>query len=73
MSAIDFDDYGDHVECWQCGGEGTITNCFEEFACIDPEDGCPDCWRRCDICGGKGSWLRPDAPSPVHDGTEAGS
>lgn len=38
-------------DCWNCGGEGYVFNCFEEFACIDPEGGCDLCMRRCDICG----------------------
>ena len=49
------DDYEDHYDdddgdCWQCGGEGLVSNCFEEFACLDPEGGCDLCTRRCDIC-----------------------
>lgn len=45
----DFDDdyYGD---CWNCGGEGYIASCFEDYACIDPEGGCGLCMRRCDVC-----------------------
>ncbi len=37
-------------ECWHCGGEGWFSDCFEEFACIDPEGGCDDCTRRCPEC-----------------------
>jgi hypothetical protein len=37
-------------ECWNCGGEGVIYSCFEEYACIDPEGGCDLCSRRCDVC-----------------------
>jgi hypothetical protein len=37
-------------ECWYCGGEGEIADCFEEFACIDPESGCSDCRRPCPEC-----------------------
>jgi hypothetical protein len=44
----------DDDECWQCGGEGVTYSCFEEFACIDPEGGCDECERRCDVCNGKG-------------------
>lgn len=36
--------------CWHCGGEGEISHCFEEFACIDPESGCSDCRRPCPEC-----------------------
>lgn len=44
----------DDDDCWQCGGEGVTYDCFEEFACIDPEGGCDECERRCDVCNGKG-------------------
>jgi hypothetical protein len=50
-----FDD-GPWIECWQCGGEGVVYDCVEEYACVDPEDGCDYCARRCDICKGKGGW-----------------
>jgi hypothetical protein len=36
--------------CWHCGGEGETSECFEEFACIDPEGGCADCRRPCPEC-----------------------
>ena len=35
------------VECWNCFGKGIYYDCFEEFACLDPEAGC-------DVCEGKG-------------------
>ena len=37
-------------ECWHCGGEGYTYDCFEEYACVDPEGGCEDCARRCPEC-----------------------
>lgn len=37
-------------DCPECGGEGYTYDCFEEFACIDPEGGCSDCARRCLWC-----------------------
>ena len=43
------DDY-----CPNCGGEGVVYSCFEEWACVDPEGGCDLCERRCD-------WCRPKA------------
>lgn len=46
----DMDDYDDSEGCPNCGGEGWVSGCFEEFACIDPEEGCDDCMRRCDWC-----------------------
>jgi len=42
-------DYEDN-DCWNCGGEGFVSNCFEEYACIDPEGGCDLCMKRCDVC-----------------------
>lgn len=36
--------------CWQCGGEGVVYSCEQEYACIDPESGCDLCERRCDVC-----------------------
>lgn len=40
-------------DCWNCGGEGFVSNCFEEYACIDPEGGCDACERRCEVCNPK--------------------
>jgi hypothetical protein len=37
-------------DCPECGGDGYTYDCFEEFACIDPESGCADCERRCRWC-----------------------
>lgn len=45
-------DYDDD-DCFQCGGEGFYTSCFDEGACIDPESGCDLCTHRCDICNNK--------------------
>jgi hypothetical protein len=45
----DYDDPGDDY-CPNCGGEGWIACCFEEWACVDPESGCDECMRRCDWC-----------------------
>ena len=47
-------------ECYNCGGEGVVCSCYEEWACIDPEEGCDLCARRCDVCQGKGGWEGPD-------------
>jgi len=48
----EYDEYDeiDGSDCWNCGGEGYVSNCFEEFACVDPESGCDLCTRRCEIC-----------------------
>lgn len=51
-ASLDDFDFGDDFsdECPNCGGEGVIYMCFEEYACIDPEGGCDLCERRCDWC-----------------------
>lgn len=52
----DFDcDYDDN-DCGNCGGTGYVASCFTEYACIDPEEGCDLCMRRCDWCYNHG-WL----------------
>ena len=56
------DDPMDDDSCWQCGGEGFVANCFEEYACVDPESGCDLCTRRCDVC----------APTPAPQDAEHG-
>ena len=52
------DDYFDDDDtCWQCSGDGGWNSCLEDTCCaIGGEEGCDDpmCWRRCDICRGKG-------------------
>lgn len=68
VDGADIPDWAPWIDCWQCGGEGETADCWEEFACIDPESGCADCRRRCDICHGKGGWPDPaylDPPAPV--------
>ena len=40
------DDPGD---CWHCGGEGFIADCFDGF-CEAAEYGCEDCTRPCPEC-----------------------
>jgi hypothetical protein len=56
----EFDDYSDGEECPNCGGEGFVYCCDEEWACIDPEGGCDLCERRCD-------WCNPRKPPQVTD------
>lgn len=55
--AADYDDFDDDDLCWNCHGEGFVYDCFEEYACVDPEGGCDLCMSRCDIC-------RPRKPTP---------
>lgn len=48
----DFEDIDDdNGDCPQCHGDGFTYDCFEEWACVDPEGGCDLCMRRCDVCG----------------------
>ena len=58
----DYDDPYDDGSCPNCGGEGVIYSCFEEWACVDPEGGCDECERRCD-------WCRPSQPRPTPNQT----
>jgi len=44
----DYDDYGDG-ECWYCGGDGFVFECFDGF-CLDADVGCDDCTRECLEC-----------------------
>lgn len=45
------DDSGD---CWNCGGEGYVSSCESEYACVDPESGCEFCTRPCEVCNPHG-------------------
>jgi hypothetical protein len=54
LTEDDFCDEGEGAECWNCGGEGVIYSCFEEYACLDPEGGCDACERRCEVCAPAG-------------------
>lgn len=54
---VEYDDDWDNGDCFQCGGEGFYANCFEEWACMYPDEGCDLCIRRCDVC-------RPRKPDP---------
>jgi hypothetical protein len=49
------DDYGDFYldTCGNIGcDEGWVANCFDGF-CVNAEDGCDLCLRRCDWCNPK--------------------
>lgn len=59
----DEDDYSEFVECWQCDGEGGRPSCQEDCCpALYGEENCTDaaCWRRCDVCLGKGGWTREE-------------
>jgi hypothetical protein len=53
-----FDDDFDDGDCGNCGGEGYVYDCIDG-CCVNAEDGCSDCERRCDWCNRK--------PSPTSD------
>lgn len=44
------DDHDESDDCWNCGGDGFVSLCWEEWACADPEFGCDDCRWPCEIC-----------------------
>lgn len=44
-----FDPYDDS-DCSNCGGTGYVACCPTEYACVDPEEGCDECMRRCGWC-----------------------
>lgn len=48
-SDVDRDIYDDEYECGNCGGEGFTYDCIDG-CCINAEDGCELCARRCDWC-----------------------
>lgn len=54
VDAFDDDDGG----CYECGGEGFVSDCVEEWACVDPEYGCDYCTQRCPLCN------PPKRPTP---------
>ena len=53
MAPDDFDDWDDD-ECPHCCGEGYVYDCIDG-CCIDADEGCYLCERRCD-------WCRPRPP-----------
>lgn len=46
------DDYDDFIDdgCYECGGDGFVSDCVEEWACVDPDYGCDYCTRPCPLC-----------------------
>ena len=51
--------YEEDDDCPNCGGSGIIYSCWTEYACVDPENGCEECARRCDWCSPRAA-LNPD-------------
>lgn len=45
-----YEDDDDTSDCHACHGEGFVSHCFEEWACMYPDVGCDLCMRRCDWC-----------------------
>ena len=48
--AADYEDDYEEDGCYECGGEGFVSDCVEEWACVDPEYGCNYCTRQCPLC-----------------------
>ncbi len=46
---LPYDDELDGDECGNCGGEGFTYLCIDG-CCVDAEEGCDLCARRCDWC-----------------------
>lgn len=44
----------DYADCWDCGGDGYVSSCHSEYACLNAEDGCDECTRTCSTCRGQG-------------------
>lgn len=67
---------GPWIECWQCGGIGTVPGCFEDVCCgadCDPEDPEFCCApSTCDICRGKGGWPDNNAAARARGGVGPG-
>lgn len=36
--------------CGWCSGTGKVADCVTDYECVDPEEGCDLCMRRCDHC-----------------------
>jgi hypothetical protein len=51
----DFDEQDDPGECGNCGGSGVVHDCIDG-QCLDSDEGCDLCERRCD-------WCRPRRPA----------
>lgn len=50
MPEHEYEDYDDDPgDCFECGGEGFVFDCFDGF-CVDAESGCDDCTRPCPEC-----------------------
>lgn len=63
-----FDDDYDDFECWNCDGEGYVWDCIDGF-CVNAEDGCKLCTRRCEVCNPR---LRQHPPSQRRTGHDDG-
>jgi hypothetical protein len=51
----DLDERDDPGECGNCGGSGVVHDCIDG-QCLDSDEGCDLCERRCD-------WCRPRRPA----------
>lgn len=56
------------IDCWQCGGEGQVPDCFEDCCSCDghPDDPYDCCAPHiCDVCKGEGGWHETPQPPPL--------
>lgn len=65
---MEYAEYDDWVECWQCSGDGRTAGCFEDCcsgADCDPDDTDLCCSPRlCDVCKGGGGWHATENATP---------
>ncbi len=47
-SSDDFND--DAANCSECGGTRFVSSCWDEWACLHPDEGCDFCTIRCEFC-----------------------
>lgn len=62
------DDYYDEADedCPNCGGEGFTYDCIDG-CCVDAEEGCELCERRCDWCQGNPRKKSEPDPDDLRD------
>lgn len=62
MMAQYFGDNEDDGDCFECGGEGYVSDCFDGL-CVNAEDGCDECTRPCPECRRRKRPASAQAPS----------